>query len=73
MPPLHTNRPPPFDIVPYRDAHASAFRALNREWIEQHFTMEPQDWAVLDDPREQILARGGAISVRCARARSLGW
>jgi GNAT superfamily N-acetyltransferase len=61
MPPLRTDRPPRFDIVPYRDAHASAFRALNREWIEQYFTMEPQDWAVLDDPRTKILARGGAI------------
>jgi putative acetyltransferase len=48
-------------VVPFADAHAEAFRALNAEWIEQYFTLEARDRDVLDHPRSMILDRGGAI------------
>lgn len=48
-------------VVPYAPALRAAFAALNREWIERHFVMEPADHAVLDDPEGAILAPGGAI------------
>ncbi|HEU4699028.1 MAG TPA: GNAT family N-acetyltransferase [Gemmatimonadales bacterium] len=52
---------PRIEVVPYAPAYRAAFAALNREWIERHFVMEPADHAVLDDPEGAILAPGGAI------------
>ena len=48
-------------IVPYRDDLAADFSALNRQWIEQFFTLEPNDIAALDDPVVSIIEPGGAI------------
>jgi len=48
-------------IVPFEDHHHAAFAALNLEWIERHFAVEPEDSKVLDNPRAQIIEPGGAI------------
>lgn len=48
-------------IVPFRAELAPAFAALNLEWIERLFALEPADLAVLRDPEAAILAPGGAI------------
>mgnify|MGYP000846269968 CR=1 FL=1 len=40
---------------------ARAFHAINREWIEAMFAIEPADLEVLDDPLGQIIAPGGDI------------
>jgi putative acetyltransferase len=39
----------------------SAFRALNEEWIERHFTLEAKDRETLNDPENTILRKGGRI------------
>lgn len=48
-------------IVSWEPRHRDAFRALNLEWIEQHFVVEAADRLVLDDPEGTILADGGHI------------
>lgn len=48
-------------IVPFQPALAPAFAALNREWIERLFALEPADLKVLLDPQAAIVAPGGQI------------
>lgn len=48
-------------IVSYQPAYAPAFDRLNRAWIEQYFTIEPIDDAVLLNPEGTILAQGGEL------------
>ncbi|HMV33594.1 MAG TPA: GNAT family N-acetyltransferase [Gemmatimonadales bacterium] len=48
-------------IVPFRPDLTPAFAALNLEWIERLFALEPADLAVLRDPQAAIIAPGGAI------------
>jgi len=47
-------------ITVYRRACA-AFKALNVEWLEKYFTVEQHDLAVLNDPDQMILGKGGKI------------
>ncbi len=57
-------------IVEFSDDLAPAFRAINAEWIEAMFTLEANDRAILDHPREAIVDRGGII--RFVAAEGLG-
>lgn len=41
----------------FRDGDAAAFKALNVEWIEHYFRLEPKDIEALDNPA-RILAEG---------------
>lgn len=50
-------------IVDYDDSHQPVFELLNREWIQEHFELEPLDLAVLGDPRKHIIEPGGHILV----------
>jgi len=52
--------------VTVRDCETSelaAFRDLNLAWIRRYFTIEPKDRALLDDPQQGILDKGGFILV----------
>lgn len=49
------------EIVDYRPAYRKHFISLNREWIEEHFTMEESDEKILSDPNGKIIRKGGAI------------
>ncbi|MEM8712261.1 MAG: helix-turn-helix domain-containing GNAT family N-acetyltransferase, partial [Planctomycetota bacterium] len=51
----------PFRIVPYRDELAPEFLVITREWIEAMDTVEPHDLNALENPRAEILQRGGRI------------
>ena len=48
-------------ISEFQPGDESAFRALNVEWIERYFRIEPPDEAVLSNPQSAILDRGGRI------------
>ena len=50
-----------FRIREFQPGDEAAFRALNVEWIERYFRIEPPDEVVLSDPEGAILARGGRI------------
>ncbi len=52
-----------FNIVLFQDAHASAFRDLNLEWIEEFFFVEDLDRKHLDYPRASFIDTGGAILI----------
>jgi GNAT superfamily N-acetyltransferase len=44
-------------------ADQAAFDRLNRLWIEQYFTITPEDDRVLSHPHEAIVEPGGAVLV----------
>jgi putative acetyltransferase len=60
------------EIVAFRPEHAPAFRALNEAWISRHFTLEPKDREVLEDPQGKILAKGGKIFMALQDGRPVG-
>ncbi len=45
------------------EADANAFRVLNEEWIRHHFALEEKDSRTLNDPRAQIIDKGGNVFV----------
>jgi GNAT superfamily N-acetyltransferase len=48
-------------IREFQPGDEAAFRALNVEWIERYFRLEPPDEVLLSDPQSAILAPGGRI------------
>jgi putative acetyltransferase len=56
----------------FEPADAPAFRALNAEWIERYFRLEPPDEAVLSNPQGLILDRGGRIFFALRDGEHLG-
>jgi N-acetylglutamate synthase-like GNAT family acetyltransferase len=48
-------------ILEYKPEYQPWFEKFNRDWIEKHFWMEPIDVAVLQNPDEHILKKGGSI------------
>jgi GNAT superfamily N-acetyltransferase len=53
--------PAPLTILPYTDALAPHFAAINAAWISAMFVLEPHDEEVLADPRAHIVDRGGTV------------
>jgi GNAT superfamily N-acetyltransferase len=48
-------------ILPFSPEHAPIFDRLNRAWIEELFTVEPNDEKVLRNPQANIIDAGGEI------------
>lgn len=48
-------------IVNYQPAYAATFKALNIEWLETFFYVEPFDDEVLSHPDKYIISKGGHI------------
>lgn len=60
-------------IAEFSDELAPEFLHINREWIEAMFSMEPHDRDVLENPRAEIIDRGGhVLFVEDEAARALG-
>lgn len=59
-------------VARYTPDLAPAFEALNREWIEAYFVVEPADRAVFADPHAAIIAPGGEIFFVIADGEPLG-
>lgn len=57
-------------IREYEDSLAGDFRDINAEWIHAMFQLEPTDEEILDNPREQIINKGGVILF--VEARGMG-
>jgi len=49
------------EIIKYRPEYAKYFERFNREWIEEHYPLEPLDIYLLQNPEEAILKDGGEI------------
>jgi DNA-binding MarR family transcriptional regulator/GNAT superfamily N-acetyltransferase len=48
-------------IVEYRPQYKEYFYALNKDWLEEYFTLEPYDELVLNHPEEEIIRSGGKV------------
>jgi len=48
-------------IEDYRPKYREHFRALNYEWLERYFSVEPYDRIVLADPQREVIGRGGCV------------
>ena len=49
------------ELVPYSPELKSHFESINKEWVNQYFTLEPFDLAQLENPEESIISKGGEI------------
>lgn len=54
------------------DDNATAFRALNEEWITRYFSLEAKDREILNDPVHSILMKGGHIFMAYTAAEAVG-
>ena len=48
-------------IIPFEPQYAVNFKALNIEWLEKFFWVEPHDEEVLSKPQKYIIDPGGSI------------
>ena len=48
-------------IIDFENEHQPAFKALNYEWLNKYFAIEPIDEKVLSNPKDEIIATGGKI------------
>ena len=48
-------------IIEFHEQYAADFRRLNLEWLEKYNLLESHDLMVLDNPRGNVLDRGGFI------------
>ncbi len=48
-------------IIPYEDQYQPDFKRLNLEWLEKYELTEEYDLAILNDPRGNIIVKGGTI------------
>ncbi len=71
---LRLNGAYPGEIVirPYSAKAKKYFKSLNVEWLNEYFTVEQTDLAILNDPRNKIIKPGGAILFACIGAEYAG-
>ena len=60
------------EIVAWKPEFGGAFRDLNLEWIEEHFTVEEEDRRLLDDPQGAIVDVGGEVVFALLDGRVVG-
>jgi ribosomal protein S18 acetylase RimI-like enzyme len=48
-------------IIPFEDALATHFTALNKAWLQKYFEVEPIDEEMLSNPRQYFIDKGGFI------------
>ncbi|MBF6171764.1 GNAT family N-acetyltransferase [Nocardia blacklockiae] len=53
-------------------ADARAFKELNEAWIVELFSLEPADSVKLDDPENEIVAKGGQVLIARDGAEIVG-
>lgn len=49
------------EIIEYDNQYAAVFKQLNIEWLDKYNLTEPEDLRVLNNPRKEILEKGGHI------------
>ncbi len=58
---LSPDMPPEMSVRDFSDDLAEAFYRINAEWIQSMFVLEENDIRLLENPRELILDKGGAV------------
>ena len=51
----------PVQIIEYTPELQPHFERINKQWVEHYFYLEPIDLLQLENPKETILDKGGAI------------
>ena len=59
-------------IIPYEEKYQKKFEELNKNWINEYFTMEKKDTLSLENPQEYILDKGGYILVALYKNEIVG-
>ncbi len=59
-------------IVPYTPKYRKVFKTLNEEWIDQYFKLEDEDRKLLDNPKKNILNKGGHIFIALYKGEAIG-
>jgi DNA-binding MarR family transcriptional regulator len=49
------------DIIDFESQYRNDFKTLNEEWLNKYFEVEETDKKVLENPENEILAKGGFI------------
>lgn len=60
------------EIVDYEAKYLMTFKRLNIMWINSHWSLEPHDLEVLNDPETSILSNGGHIFVALVNGKPMG-
>lgn len=60
------------EVVDYCSEYLMTFKRLNIMWINSHWSLEPHDLEVLNDPDASILSKGGHIFVALVDGKALG-
>jgi ribosomal protein S18 acetylase RimI-like enzyme len=60
------------EIIDYAPAYQPDFERINKQWVEQFFSLEEFDRNQLGNPKEYILDKGGAILFARDGGRILG-
>lgn len=69
---LEGRLPGKVEICDYRPAFKKYFKALNYEWLQAYFTVEPEDEKMLLDPNRLIIKKGGAVLFACVEGQVVG-
>ncbi|MGI9540938.1 MAG: GNAT family N-acetyltransferase [Flavobacteriaceae bacterium] len=59
-------------FIPFETKHSKEFKALNIEWLESFFDVEPYDELVLSNPIDQIITPGGFIFIASLNSEIIG-
>ncbi len=49
------------EIIRFNKKYKDYFKLLNYEWLEEYFTVEPEDEKLLNNPEKYIIKKGGEI------------
>ncbi len=60
------------NLTKFKEQYLHAYIALNRQWIEHYFEIEPLDIAQLENPYDNILNIGGEIFFVVADEKPVG-
>lgn len=60
------------EIVDYTPEYLMTFKRLNIMWINSHWSLEPHDLEVLNDPEASIISKGGHIFVAMVDGAPMG-
>ncbi len=48
-------------VIPFEEKYAADFKRLNKEWLQQYFSVETYDEYQLSYPGQEIIEKGGYI------------
>lgn len=60
------------EIIPYQDKYQPDFKRLNMEWLDKYALTEEYDLAILNNPKESIIEKGGCIFLAMENGNVIG-